>query len=265
LKLKYGLDFYRYQQVNGFRLEDTVDEVNRPSYNTGEQFFKEENIEFLLNYKNNITEDFSLSAGGNLMKNESNFLRAFSGKIPVTDSFFLNAGSPIANESFSRREIQSLYGFMDLAYKEYLFLSVTSRNDWSSALASRFTTNKVSFFYPSVGLSALVSEMIDMPEWMNYLKVRGSWAKLGKDTAPFQTNQTFEFLPNLTTFGLPGTEAPDFIVNSNLKPEISTTSEIGLELRLFKNRFKLDATVYDERTVNQIVRVPSLHQELVFY
>jgi len=112
-----------------------------------------------------------LSAGGNLMRNGSNTLSSRSGRLATASDFFLNAGTNITSrEDFSEREIQSLYGFMDVSYKDYLFLSVTARNDWSSALASAFTTNDVSYFYPSVGLSALISEMTEMPEWLDYLK-----------------------------------------------------------------------------------------------
>lgn len=257
LRLKYGLDFYRYQTVNGIRFPDNVDPNGRPFYNTGEQFFKEENIEFLLNYKKDFGDDFSfgLSGGGNLMKNGFNFLEGFSGRLGTPTDFFLNAGTNLATrESFSNREIQSLYGFMDIAYKDYLFLTATARNDWSSALASNLTDNQVSYFYPSLGLSALVSEMFVFPEWINYFKLRGEYAQLGKDTLPFQTNPTFAFSNG--NFNILNTNTPNSAVNANLRPEISTTASVGLELNLFNNRFKLDATYYDERTKNQILLNP---------
>lgn len=257
LRLKYGLDFYRYQRFDGFRFADNVDPNGRPNYNTAEQFFKEENLEFLLRYNTDITEDlsFGLSVGGNLMKNGFNFIESRSGKLANPNDFFLNAGTNITTtETFSNREIQSLYSFLDISYKDYLFLTATARNDWSSALASVLTANDISYFYPSVGLSALVSEMTEMPGWIDYLKIRGSWAQLGKDTLPFQTNPTFEY--TTFNFNLLATGTPNTGVNSNLQPEISTTSEIGLEFRLFNNRFRLDATYYDERTKNQILLNP---------
>jgi len=266
LRLKYGLDFYRYQLVDGIRFPDNVDPSGRPFYNTGEQFFKEENLEFLFRYNKDLNDDFSigLSAGGNLMKNGFNFLRSRSGQLATPTDFFLNGGTNItSNEEFSNREIQSLYSFLDVSYKDYLFLTATARNDWSSALASSFTSNQVSYFYPSVGLSALISEMTEMPEWINYFKLRGSWAQLGKDTLPFQTNPTFEF--STFNFNLLASGLPDRNVNPNLQPEISTTAEVGLELRLFDSRFTLDAAYYDERTKNQILLDPSLGQSTGFF
>lgn len=261
LRLKYGLDFYRYQRVDGFRYPDNVDRNNRPQYNTSEQFFKEENIEFLFSYNTDVNDDIKvrLSAGGNLMKNGSNTLQSRSGRLASPNDFFLNAGTNITStEIFSNREIQSLYGFLDVSYKDYLFLTATARNDWSSALASAFTSNEVSYFYPSVGLSALVSEMTEMPKWISYFKVRGSWAQLGKDTTPFETNPVFQY--STFNFNLLATGLPDTSVNPNLQPEISTTSSFGLEFRLFESRLSVDATFYNEQTKNQILFNPSIGQ-----
>lgn len=257
LRLKYGLDFYRYRSVNGFRFVDNVDPDGRPNINVGEQFFKEDNLEFLLSFNKDLGQDFNLgiSAGGNLMRNGFNFLEGFSGQLATPNDFFLSAGTNVTSkETFENREIQSLYGYLDFSYKDYLFLTASARNDWSSALASAVTTNELSYFYPSVGLSALISEMVEMPDWINYLKLRSSWAQLGKDTLPFQTNPTFAYTN--FNFNLLATNTPNNLVKSNLQPEISTTSEIGLELRLFRGRFTLDATYYDERTENQILLNP---------
>jgi len=101
----------------------------------------------------------------------------------------------------------------------------------------------------------LISEMAEMPSFVNYLKVRGSLAQLGKDTNAFLTNPSFE--PSPSDFNLIGVELPDTSVNRNLEPEISTTVEAGLELKMFNNRLSLDASYYKEFTKNQILLVPS--------
>ncbi|UII74747.1 SusC/RagA family TonB-linked outer membrane protein [Flagellimonas sp. HMM57] len=256
LRLKYGLDFFRYQRVFGQRYEDNVAPTVRPNIDTYEQFFKEENMEFLLTFNKDLNNDFSLtvSAGGNLMKNGFEALDARSGKLVSPNDFFLNAGTNITvRQEFSSREIQSLYGFVDFSYKDYLFLTATGRNDWSSALASLRTDNEFSYFYPSAGLSALVSEMTELPNWVNYLKLRGSWAQVGKDTDPYNTNPVFRYTPG--AFGLLASETPSVGVIADLRPEISTTYEAGIDVRLFDNRFSLEATYYDERTKNQIVQI----------
>lgn len=253
LKLKYGLDTYRYEAIDGYRFSDSTDENGRPNYNTSEKFYAEENIEFLFNYNKDISEDisFGLSAGGNKMHRESETLRSTSGKLASERDFFFNAGQNISSkETFSEREIQSLYGLLDVSYKDYLFFTATARNDWSSALPSANN----SYFYPSVGLSALLSEMAEMPDWITYLKVRGSWSQLGKDTEPFQTNPVFTF--STGNFNLLTSNVPDEFVAKDLKPEISSSTEFGVEFKLFKNRFGIDLTYYNEQTENQIIPVP---------
>ncbi len=252
LRLKYGIDFYRYKTVQGYRFADNVD-TNRPNYNTGNQFFKEDNLEFLLRFNKDLNEDFNLgiSLGGNQMRNGFDLLESFSGRLTSQNDFFLNAGqNRTTRETFSEREIQSVYGFLDVSYKDYLFLTATARNDWSSALPS----SNNSYFYPSVGLSAIISEITEMPEWISYLKLRGSWAQLGKDTLPYQTNPVFTF--SNFNFNLLAAGTPDDLVNQNLEPEISTTHDFGIEARLFGGKLTLDATFYNERTENQILPVP---------
>lgn len=252
LRLKYGLDTYRYEAISGARFEDQIFFNNTPSINTSESFFKEENSEFLLSYNKEINEDFTLgiSAGGNLMKRGIESLNAASGKLDSEDTVFLNAGTNVGvNEQFTGEEIQSLYGFTDLSYKNYLFLNATIRNDWSSTLP---VVNN-SFLYSSVGLSGVISEMTEMPSWIDYLKVRGTWAEVGKGTEPLRANPTFDIF--LNNFNLSATTTPSVGVDPNLKPEISTTTELGLEFRLLKNRLNFDISIYDERTRNQIAPV----------
>ncbi|WP_345165579.1 SusC/RagA family TonB-linked outer membrane protein [Algibacter aquimarinus] len=253
LKVKYGLDIYRYESVSGARFEDQIFFNNTPSINTSESFFKEENAEFLLSYNKDLNEDFTLgvSVGGNQMRRGIESLNASSGKLDSESTLFLNAGTNIqANEQFTDEEIHSLYGFADVSYKDYLFLNATVRNDWSSTLP--ITNN--SFLYSSVGLSALISEMVEMPDWMNYLKVRGTWAEVGKASQPQRTNPTFNVF--LSNFNLSQSTTPNEGVDPNLDPEISTTTEFGVELRLFDNRLNFDIALYDERTRNQIASVP---------
>ncbi|BFP42532.1 SusC/RagA family TonB-linked outer membrane protein [Flavobacteriaceae bacterium GF1] len=252
LMLKYGIDFYRYETLAGFRFRDNVD-ITRPNLTTTETFFKEDNLEFLLRYNKDFGNDFNfgLNVGGNQMRNDSETLEARSGRLTSQNDFFLNAGTNRTTfERFSAREIQSIYGSLDVSYKDYLFFTATARNDWSSALLP----DNNSFFYPSFGLSGLISEMIELPDWISYLKVRANWAQLGKDTVFGDANPVF-ILEN-ADFNLLRSETPNLSVSPDLKPEISSTADIGLDLRMFNNRFDLNITYYDERTDNQILRIP---------
>ncbi|MGY0407274.1 MAG: SusC/RagA family TonB-linked outer membrane protein [Polaribacter sp.] len=249
LRLKYGLDYYRYKKRNGYRYRDKADN-QRPNYNISQTSFTEKNLEFLIRYNKEINEDFTvgLSLGGNKMNRQRELLIAKSGRLNASKNFFLNAGKQItASEDFDEKEIQSLYALGEVSYKKRLYLTATARNDWSSALP----INNNSYFYPSVSLSGIISEMTEMPEWISFLKVRGSWAQVGKDARVEQTNPVFTFAQG--NFNLTTSEVPENEVDENVRPEISTTKEIGFEARLFKSRLNLDFTYYNEQTKNQII------------
>jgi TonB-linked SusC/RagA family outer membrane protein len=254
-KLKYGLDTYRFGATNGYLWGDNVDS-NRPNYNTSEKYFKEENYEYLLSYNKDINEDwdFGASFGGNSMNRYAEVLSASSGMLASEGDYFLGNGTNIsASESFTETEVRSLYGFANVAYKNMIFLDVTGRNDWSSTLTSSAGNFDNSYFYPSVGLSGIVSEMAELPEWVTFAKVRGSWAKLGKSADPYQTST--DFTVGTWNYNLQNSSVPNNLVIQDLKPEMSTSYEIGLDLRMFNGRIGLDATYYYEETENQILNV----------
>ncbi|WP_054720036.1 SusC/RagA family TonB-linked outer membrane protein [Marinifilum fragile] len=257
-KFKYGMDFYQFEAVEGYMFADNVDS-SRPNYNPSQSNFKEENYEFLLSYNKELNEDFTigLNVGANSMKNRFRELKATSGHLSSENDFFLGAGSNInASESIVEEEVRSLYGFGQVAYKNMIFLDFTARNDWSSTLTSSTSEFDNSYFYPSVSLSGLVSDMIDMPEWVSFAKIRGSWAKVGKATDPLLTAQTYSI--GNWNYGQSTGNVPENGVQNNLKPELSTSYEIGADLRFLNNRVGVDFTYYNERTKNQILLVPAV-------
>ncbi|WP_282014295.1 SusC/RagA family TonB-linked outer membrane protein [Marinifilum flexuosum] len=254
-KFKYGMDFFQFSSLDGYQYADNIN-PNRPDYNPTQSNFKEENYEFLLSYNKDLNEDFtiSLNVGANTMKRHFKQLRSFSGKLSSEDDFYLGAGSNIkAVESITESEVRSMYGFGQVAYKNMIFLDFTARNDWSSTLTSADTEFDNSYFYPSVSLSALLSEMFELPKFVSYAKVRGSLAQVGKAADPYQTSQTYKIESG--DFDLSKGKVPDVLVNKDLKPEISTSWEIGTDIRLFSNRIGLDFTYYQEDTKNQILKL----------
>ena len=259
-KVKYGMDFYQFSAVEGYLFGDNVDPL-RPNYNPTQSKFKEQNYEFLLSYNKEINEDFTigLNVGANNRNSTRETLRATSGRLASEGDFFLGAGSNIkASESLSEEEVRSIYGFGQVAYRNMLFLDFTARNDWSSTLTSAHTDFDNDYFYPSVSLSGIVSEMIELPQWVSFAKVRGSWAKVGKGTQPYFTAQNFSI--SNWSYDLSVGNVPDVSIDPNLKPELSTSIEFGADVRLFQNRIGLDFTYYHEKTENQIGYVKGIEE-----
>ncbi len=152
----------------------------------------------------------------------------------------------------SEYAVNSLYGTAGLSFKDYLFLDVTGRNDWTSTLATPKDYGHSSFFYPSVNLSGIVSEMLRLPHWVSFWKLRGSWAQVGSGgTTPYLT--AYAYTPTNFPAGLAN---PTDIANSNLRPLITTSYEAGTDIRLFQNRIGVDVALYLNNTRNQIISVP---------
>lgn len=144
-------------------------------------------------------------------------------------------------------EIQSVFASAELSWRNQLYLTLTGRNDWDSKLAF---SNQSSFFYPSVGLSAVLSEMMSLPEWITYAKVRGSYTVVASSFDRFLTNPGFIYNGQTHNW-----ENPTLYPMDNMKPEKTKSWEIGLNLKFWDNRFNLDATYYHSNTLNQTFKV----------
>ncbi|OCK42797.1 hypothetical protein BA195_07765 [Tenacibaculum soleae] len=149
-------------------------------------------------------------------------------------------------QSVGNREVQSVFASANFGYKKRLFLDITGRTDWSSTLVN---TESTSFFYPSVGLTGVLSEMFEMPEAINFAKVRVSYAEVGKDIPVYATIPLNSINQTNTSVSSP-TFAP--IEGETLKPERQKAFEIGTEWRFLNNRLGLELTYYNTKTENQI-------------
>jgi len=220
----------------------------------------ETNFDFLLSANRKINEDFSfsLNAGGNARINENNQITTFTTELLTPGIYNLNNSAiPLVTEVFNpRKRVNSLYGFGQLSFRNYLYLDITARNDWSSALTLpvNYATLGItdnSYFYPSASLSALISEMTTLPKWISYGKVRLSVAKGGNDTSPYAFTQAYNKqnpIGSTPVFGTSGV-----LRNYNIKPEISTSLEGGLEWKFLDNRLGFDFSYYHMTTKNQIL------------
>lgn len=212
--------------------------------------------DFLAKFNTDFNEDLSFNAilGTSFTKSfsESTVLNSGRGSGGLVYVNWFTLGNFVNNAenqqiSGGNKEIQSVFGTATLGYKDYLFLDVTGRNDWSSTLVN---TDTNSYFYPSVGLSGIISEMTKMPEWVNYGKVRASWAEVGNDIPSYVTSPVSTVLGGIL---VPPTVGPRPGVS--LKPELQSSFEIGTEWRMFSNRLGFDFTYYNSDTQNQYITV----------
>lgn len=229
-------------------------------YSLGKQTFTETNFSFLLSgQKDNLIERLggNFTVGGNLMSQQNSGLNGNSGQLNVPNLFSLNNGinNPTVEQIFNQRRINSLYGTLGVNWDGYLFLDGTFRNDWSSALGPQ---NR-SFFYPSINLSLVLTEMLNkmgtnVPEWLTYAKLRGSAATVGNDMGPYQLYNTYNIGkdPNGNTTGSRNETLFDPFVRS----ELIKSYEAGAELRLFKSRLGLDFSIYKSNATNQLIDLP---------
>jgi TonB-linked SusC/RagA family outer membrane protein len=175
-----------------------------------------------------------------------------------------NSDGPVASaNAVSQRRLVGLYGDFSLGYKNFLFLGATARNDWSSTLPEQNN----SFFYPGVNAAFVFSEVLrgsSVDKWLNYGKLRASWAQVGNDADPYllesfygKTTINGGFGSTVFPFGtVPGYTLGNQIGSPELKPEITTAFEVGVELGFLKNRISVDFSYYQNNSENQILAVP---------
>ena len=252
LMVRTSIDFI-YDNSISKRYNDTYTIADRGKYYVSNSNNSEMNNDFLLNYNHNITPDFSLnvSGGGNMLIQKSYYLNTDNGDLLKPDLFTVaNASALIANEGGATKKLNSLYAFATLGYKNYLFLDITGRNDWSSTLPS----TSWSYFYPSVGLTWVASDMIkSLPGWFTFAKLRASIAQVGNDTDPYRLDPIFNFgTGGALGFATRNGTQPA----ANLKPELTTSKELGMDIRFFRNKVGLDFTWYRSNSKNQLLTVP---------
>ena len=213
------------------------------------------NSNFYLTFKNTWSEKFSstLRAGNDIFERDIETVIARGDDFVIPNFYDLSYTSQISNSQDKRkRRLVGLYGDLMLNYDEMLFLNITARNDWTSTLP----IGNNSFFYPSINASFVFTEAFDAPEFLNFGKIRASWAKVGKDTDPYLIGQTYTSPSRYPLNGQVGFTRYSEFGDPALKPEETTAVELGTEIRLFKNRLGLDFTWYKSNSRDQIIPVP---------
>lgn len=215
---------------------------------------KENNTEVLATYIKQLNKNWGIDAllGFNVRNKqyENNYQAA--PRLAVADLYTLtNSRDPlISSNDFYRLRQYGLYGSIQLDYRRWAFLNITGRNDWSSTLP----VDNNSYFYPSVTASVLLSEALGWrSKAVNYLKIRGGWSQVGADANPYQLATVFT---SETAFnGNPLQSSSTIGMNSNLKPENTSSIEAGFEAAFWDNRLYLDFTYYKTDSRNQILKL----------
>lgn len=213
---------------------------------------QEVNADFLLTYKNQLSDDVDITAVGGasqmsyVHRNVMSEVDALI--VPGVYTLANGVNNPLVRTNDARKQMNSIYGMVTLGWRNSIFVDITGRNDWSSTLPS----NNNSYFYPSVASSFIVSDIFELPQPISFLKYRLSYARVGSDAHPYQTSKYYSqsgFASSAIT--------PTVMFNADLKPEITSSWETGFDLRLFGSRLGLDATYYMSGTENQILSLPN--------
>ena len=223
------------------------------------------------NYTKDLTSngDVSLNAtvGYNGFSRDINRLEGTTvGGLVVSDFFNLSNSvqSPRSSQYIEEYDIRGLFANAAVGYKDFLFLEYSARKDWSSTLP----VGNNGFFYQAVGTSFILTDLLELNDnkFMNSAKLRANYGTTGKDTDPYRINSIFVGNPTLQTLanghdltfplnGQSGFTKGDFIGNPNLKPELTTTLELGADLAFFDNKIEVEYTYYDASHSNQLVVV----------
>ncbi|TDW97372.1 SusC/RagA family TonB-linked outer membrane protein [Dinghuibacter silviterrae] len=248
IQARIFMDMYHILQE-----ERTAKDYFAGSYTRTDRQFQELDYQLLATARKNLDKnwDLNVTAGGNVEQQNDQYN---TGAIPISEGLIIpglytlsNANGPVIySGDIVRKQINSVFATGTLGYRDLLFLDVTGRNDWTSALAPGHNA----YFYPSAALAFVFSDLLKA-RWLSFGKLRTSWAQIGNDITPYSIYDTYS-APGL--FGTEPTMATNPVKNNpNLKPERSTEYEEGLEARFFRDRIGLDFTWYDRTTRDLII------------
>lgn len=233
------------------------DYISQGNYSTSVSNYFDINTDLILNYKHDFNEKFNvnITAGG------ANAYRRLQGAYATTDGLtipeFYNLSNsinpPKTTSGLQERRTASAYGMVDVETFGFLYLSVTGRYDKTSTLPVKNN----GYFYPSAGVSAVLSDVLKMPSAISFLKLRSSWAKV--NTGFIDKNDPYA---HLTTYGIgskwnnvPSLVWPTTYISPDLVPATTRSGEYGIALGLFNNRINFDASYFSNRDYNNFVNV----------
>ncbi|HEY6083581.1 MAG TPA: SusC/RagA family TonB-linked outer membrane protein, partial [Chitinophagaceae bacterium] len=250
LQGRYSLDKYNDLIAGSYYSGTTMDPFNTPGgrYEETKIDHWERNMDLLLSGDNplgrNLYINYNLGASVLNIKGANNTVIANGLVIPNKFNFNFASNLSVSNVP-AEKEIQSVYGNIQFDYHHFLYLDASLRNDWSSTLPAPY-----SYSYPSVGLSAIISDIVKLPGWVSFGKLRAAYTNVGNDADPYQLSQTYSYSPGAGNGFVSRNDTKSI---SNLKPEKTNSFETGLNWKFFDSRLGVDATFYKNHTINQLV------------
>ena len=269
---RLGSNFYtdsRYQEIPKYEIlhgQNSGQSPNPGKYSEFVTKVADLTSDFMVSGKTNLTKDLNMTAllGHNVYQSKLHSTSAETGGLVVPEFYHLSNSKdkPVVSNNIFMKRLVGVYGDIGFNFKEYLFLNVTGRNDWSST----FGKESRSYFYPSISSSFVFTDILKLnASTFSYGKLRAAMAKTGRDANPYSLASVFNgaeaddgYNDSKITFpinGVPGFERGDRIGNPNLTPEFNYSREIGLEMAFLKNRVGFDLTLYSNYTKNLIMPV----------
>ena len=257
LQGRVGRDAYtdRYTNVTpsgtAYRPLGSIAEINSQ--------FTDLNADGLVGKAFKVGENFSFTpnVGASYRRTKLEGFQNFGNNFAI---FGVNTLSNTANRSvaplYSDLEVQSVYGSLDLSFKEFLFVTGTLRNDWFSSLATPGVNNPLNKPYPGVSGSFVFSELWK-PGFLSFGKIRAGYSKVGQATIPYQTQLQYSLASNPLGLFLYGGPSDSNIPNRSLKASEATEIEVGTELAFVQNRLRLDLTFYKKKSTGEITTTPA--------
>jgi TonB-linked SusC/RagA family outer membrane protein len=257
--LRTGSDIYRFtndQKFQSAMINSPADPSYQGAFWLTNDYSNENNTDVLFTANRDVIPRLTVNATAGANRRYERYTRGFTGVSGLSVAGIYNpanaAVAPTVTQFSRRRAVHSVYGSAAFTWAGWLTLEGTARNDWSSTLPA----GENSYFYPSVNASMVLTDAFPAlrNDWVSFLKVRGSVARVGNDADPYQLATTYAGFANQFR-GRPQFTLSNAIANPTLKPEITTSTEFGAEVGLINGRLNLDATVYDKSTKNQIFNV----------
>lgn len=245
-------DFYNFEYVGITPYNTAFEPQGR--YESFKSDVSETNAMLTLNYNTSFLNNFNINAmvGGNRQKgvNDATSINGSQFTIPYFYSY-TNLATVTVSPNNRVTGTNSLFGSADLDYKGIVYLSLTGRQDWFSTLSPENN----SIFYPSIGGSVILSEAMQLPSAISFVKLRGSWAQVGGATPdPYLINQTFGMVQGGHNGRPVQTISSSLVTNPDLRPLTSTTYEAGVDVQFMKGRLGMDLTFYNRTTTDDIVQ-----------